>query len=52
MNQCTPDQFLTQLVGRNEQLPCKITKQVKNAMLTYNEKFLANLLCLEESRNV
>jgi hypothetical protein len=32
-----------------EQLPCKITKQVKKAMLTYNEKFLENLSCLEES---
>jgi hypothetical protein len=30
-------------------LPCKITKQVKKAMLTYDEKFLENLLCLEES---
>jgi hypothetical protein len=26
----------------------KISKQVKKAMLTYNEKFLENLSCLEE----
>ncbi len=32
-----------------EQLPCKITKQVKKSMLTYNEKSLENLLCLEKS---
>jgi hypothetical protein len=30
-------------------LPCKITKQVKKAMLTYDEKILENLLYLEES---
>ncbi len=32
-----------------EQLPCKITKQVKKAMLTYDEKVLENLSFLEES---
>jgi hypothetical protein len=31
------------------ELPCKITKQVKKAMLTYNEKFIENLSFLEES---
>jgi hypothetical protein len=32
-----------------EQLPCKIIKQVKKSMPTYNEKSFENLLCLEES---
>jgi hypothetical protein len=30
-------------------LLCKITKQVKKAMLTYDEKFLENSSFLEES---
>jgi hypothetical protein len=35
-------------ISFTEQLPCKITKQVKKSMPTFNEKFLENLLCLEE----
>jgi hypothetical protein len=30
-------------------LPCKIIKQVKKAMITYDENILENSSCLEES---
>jgi hypothetical protein len=30
-------------------LPCKLSKQLKKAMLTYDEKVLENLSFLEES---